>query len=80
MRDETQLVGAGDEGADEAQVDEGDEESVRFRAVVGEEREDGPGSGEDRDDEEDEDVVGCQGIVGGVNVDKPGEHAESRDL
>lgn len=56
--DIAELVDARDKGADEAQVDEGDEPGVGFRAVVGEEGGDGPDGGEDRDDEEDEDVVG----------------------
>jgi len=53
VRDEAQFVNAGDEGPDEADVDEGDEEGVRFGAVVGEKGCDCPGGGEDGDDEED---------------------------
>ena len=47
-----ELVGSGDEGADEAQVDEADEEGVVAGLVVCEERADGPDGGEDGDDEE----------------------------
>jgi len=54
--DEAQVVDAGDEGADETEVDEADEAGVGFRTVVGEESADCPGGGEDGDDEEDEDV------------------------
>lgn len=43
--DAAQLVDAGDQGADEAEVDEGDEECVGARAVVGEECVDGPRAG-----------------------------------
>ena len=53
LADHAQLVDAGDQRADETEVDEGDEESVGFRAVVGEERRDGPDGAEDGDDEED---------------------------
>jgi len=54
-----QLVDPCDQGADETEVDEGDEEGVVFRAVVGEEGADCPGGREHGDDEEDEDVGGC---------------------
>ena len=54
-----QLVDACDQGADEAEVDEGDEEGVVLGAAVGEEGADCPGRCEHGDDEEDEDIVGC---------------------
>jgi len=70
--DAAQVVDAGDEGAYEAQVDEGDEVGVGARAVVGEERGDGPDGGEHGDDEEDEDVGGGEFVVFCVDVDEPG--------
>ncbi|TGO23602.1 hypothetical protein BPAE_0127g00220 [Botrytis paeoniae] len=73
--DEAQLVDAGDKGAHETEIDEGDEERVGARAVVGEECCDRPGAGEHRDDEEHQDVVGGERIVGCVDVDEEGEHA-----
>lgn len=73
--DAAKLVDGGDEGGEEAEVDEGDEVGVCGRAVVAEEGEDGPGEGEDGDDEEDEDRVGRQGVVGDELVDEPGEHS-----
>lgn len=66
---EAQLVDAADQRADEAQVDEGDEPRVRVRAVVREERVDGPAGAEDGDDEEHEDVCGREGIVADIYVD-----------
>ncbi len=80
MGNEAQLVDAGDEGADEAEVNEGDEEGVGARAVVGEQRGDGPGGAEDRDDEQDQDVVRGESVGFRVDVDEPGEHAEGGDL
>ena len=70
--DEAQFIDRGDEGADETEIDEGDEEGVGFRAVVGEERCDCPGGAKDGDDEEDEDVGWCEGIVRGVDVHEVG--------
>jgi len=64
-----------DEGAHEAQVDEGDEEAVGAGAVPGEEGGDGPDAGEDRDDEEDEDGVRGEGVGAVVEGDEVGEHA-----
>lgn len=80
VRYAAQLVYTCDQGADEAEIDEGDEAGVGFRAVVGEEGADCPGAGKDGDDEEDEDVGWCEGIVTGVDVDEVGQHAESGDL
>lgn len=57
--DAAQFVDACDEGADEAEIDEGGEACVVTGAVVGEEGCDGPGSAKDTDNEEDEDVVRC---------------------
>jgi len=54
-----QFEDACDERADEAEVDEGDEEGVVFRAMVGEESADCPGGGEHGDDEQDKDVGRC---------------------
>lgn len=51
MRDEAELVDACDERADETEIDEGDEEGVGARAVVGEECCDGPGGTQDGHDE-----------------------------
>ncbi|KFZ21492.1 hypothetical protein V502_02930 [Pseudogymnoascus sp. VKM F-4520 (FW-2644)] len=79
-RDAAERVDAPDEGADEGEVDEGDEAGVVFGAVVGEERADCPDDGEDDDDEEDEDGVGGEGVGGYVEVDEPGEHAYCWDL
>ncbi|TGO69272.1 hypothetical protein BOTNAR_0013g00440 [Botryotinia narcissicola] len=78
--DEAQLVHARDKGSHETEIDEGDEERVGARAVVREERRDGPGAREHRDDEQHQDVVGRQRIVGCVDVDEEGEHAECGDL
>jgi hypothetical protein len=79
-RDAAEGVDPPDEGADEAEVDEGDEPGVVLGAVVGEEGADGPDDGEDDDDEEDEDGVGGEGVGGDVEVDEPGEHAYCWDL
>lgn len=78
--DAAEGVDAPDEGADESEVDEGDEAGVVLGAVVGEERADGPDDGEDYDDEEDEYGVGGEGVGGYVEVDEPGEHAYCWDL
>lgn len=78
--DAAQVPDAGDEGAHEAQVDEGDEVRVVAAAVVGEEGEDGPDGGEDGDDEEDEDRGRRQEVLLVVDVDEVGEHAEGGDL
>ena len=56
LADAAELVVGGNEGADEAEVDEGDEEGRAAGGAEAEEGHDGPGTGEDRDDEEDEDV------------------------
>ncbi|QSZ32193.1 hypothetical protein DSL72_001764 [Monilinia vaccinii-corymbosi] len=53
MRDEAERVDARDQRAEETEVDKGDEERIVARAVVGEERCNGPGACEDRHDEED---------------------------
>ena len=80
VRDEAQLVHAGDQGADEAQVHEGHEERVGARAVVREERRDGPGGREHGHDEQDQDVVRGEGVGDSVDVDEVGQHAEGGDL
>jgi len=78
--DAAQVPDAGDEGADEAQVDEGDEVAVGARAVVGEEGADGPHGREDRDDEEDEDRGRGEPVLLVVDVYEVGEHPEGWDL
>jgi hypothetical protein len=78
--DEAQIVHAGYEGADEAEIDEADELRVRLAAMVREEREQRPSESEDRHDEEDEDVVGRQHVVVVIALDEVGEHAHQRYL
>jgi hypothetical protein len=56
VADAAELVVCCDEGADEAEVDEGDEERGAAGRAEADEGHDGPGAGEDGDDEEDEDV------------------------
>lgn len=73
--DLAQVVDAGDEAAEEAEVDEGDEHSVVGGSRVVEQREEGPGECEDGDDEEDQDVVGGEGVCVVEFLDKPAEHA-----
>lgn len=51
--DVAQFVDAGDEGANEAEVDEGDEEGGVTGGFAAEDGGDGPGGGEDGNDEED---------------------------
>lgn len=70
----SQLVYSSDESANEAEIDEGDEESVGFGTVICEECCDCPNGTEYRNDEKNEDVVWCQDwwIVAGVDVDEPG--------
>jgi hypothetical protein len=75
-----QDVDGADEGAAEAEVDEGDEDAVGARPVVGEEGVDGPGGAEHRHDEEDQDGVGREGVGHDVLIHEPGEHAEGGDL
>lgn len=75
-----EVVDAGDEGANETQVDECDEMAVVPAAVIGEEGKDGPHGREDRDDEKDENGGGGEQVLGIVDVDEVGEHAEGGDL
>lgn len=77
--DAAEVVDTGDEGADEAEVDKGEEAGVGGGAVVGEDGEEGPGEGEDGDDEEDEDGGGGEGVGRVVPIDEPGEHADGGD-
>lgn len=79
-RDAAQVVDGGDEGANEAQVDESDEAGVGRRAVVAEEGEDGPGEGKDGDDEKEEDGDWGEEVLVVVQMDEPGEHAHSWNL
>lgn len=78
--DAAQLVDGGYEGAEEANVDEGDEAGVIGGAVVGEEGEEGPGEGEGGHDEEEEDGGWGERVGGLVAVDEPCEHTNSGDL
>ncbi|KAK4064469.1 hypothetical protein Trihar35433_7986 [Trichoderma harzianum] len=78
--DSAQEVYAGDEGAEEAEIDKGDEERVVGGAAVGEEGEEAPGEGEDGDDEEDEDGVGGEDVCVVEFADEPAEHANWRCL
>lgn len=54
--DEAQFVDAGDEGAEEEEVDEGDKDGGAFCGGVADHRVNAPEDGDDTDDEEDEDV------------------------
>lgn len=78
--DLAQVDDAGDEAAEEAEVDKGDEHSVVGGSRVVEQREEGPGEGEDGDDEEDEDVVGREDVCVVELFDEPAEHANWRYL
>lgn len=62
---------AADEGADEEEVDEGDEEGVVAGGGVGDDGRDDPAEREAGDDEEDEDVVGGELVGAVVLVDEP---------
>lgn len=68
----TELVNASDEGADEAEVDEGDEEGRVPRRFAAEDGRDGPGGSEDGDDEENEDRVGGEQVLAFELVDEVG--------
>lgn len=78
--DGAQEINARDERAEEAQVDEADEEGVVRRAAVGDEREEAPREGQDGDDEEDEDGVGGEDVCVVELGDEPAEHAHGGDL
>lgn len=78
--DEAQRVDAGDEGADEAQIDQGNELRVGAAAVVAEQGEDGPEHGDHGDDKEDHDVVGRQLVVAHEAVDEVGQYAQRGNL
>lgn len=77
--DGPEVPDAGDEGAEEKQVDEGHEHGGEGIAVELEQSDHGPGGGDDGDDEEDEDRGGRGIPAGGVFVDKVGEHAPYGD-
>lgn len=79
VADAAQIPDGGDEGADEAEVDEADEHGIGRGAVVGEEGEHGPGEGKDRDDEEHENGIGREGVCLDEAIDEPGEHAHGGD-
>lgn len=73
--DLAQVDDAGDEAAEEAQVDKGDEHAVVGGSRVVEQREEGPGERENGDDEEHEDVVGGEDVCVVELFDEPAEHA-----
>lgn len=60
-----------DKGAEEEQVDEGDEEGIMFGEGVGDDGADDPGEGEAGHDEEDENVVGRELVGAAVVIDEP---------
>lgn len=70
---------AGDQDAEEAEVDHGDPELGETAAGVWGEGKNGPDGGEERDDEEAENASGGSGGGFGVLVDEVGEHAPYRD-
>lgn len=70
--DETQLVDSRDESAQEAQVDEGDEDGGAFCCAEADERVDAPEDGEHADDEEDQDVGWGELICFDVAIDEVG--------
>lgn len=78
--DLTQVVDAGDEGAEKAEVDKGHEHAVVRRSRVVEQREESPAQCEDGDDEEDQDVVGREDVCVVELFDKPTQHANWRYL
>jgi hypothetical protein len=67
----TELVIGGDEGADEAEVDESDKAGIAAGRAEAEECVNSPGAGEDGDDEEDQNVRGRELIDGVVAVNEP---------
>ena len=75
--DEAQLVDAGDEGADEGEVDEPDEARVVAVREDGEQR---PREREHRHDEQDQNVVGREQVGLDIAVHEEGEHAHDGDL
>lgn len=74
-RDEAQVVDGGDEGAEEAQVDQSHEARVGAAAVVAEEGEQRPDEAQNRHDKHDEDEVRRQDVVAGVAVYEVAQHA-----
>lgn len=70
--DEAQLVDGGDEGAEEADVDEGDEGRGALGGRVADQRVEGPEDGDDADDEKNEDVGRGQLVVLDEAVDEVG--------
>lgn len=70
--DEAQLVHGGDQGTDEAEINQGHEERVALCAAVAEEGVDAPCCAEDRDDEQDEDECWSEDVMGSVEVDEVG--------
>lgn len=61
--DVAELVDAGDEGADEAEVDERYKDGGVTGGFTAEDSGDGPGGGQDGNDEEDEDGVGGEEVL-----------------
>jgi hypothetical protein len=70
----------GDEGADEAEIDDGHSQRVGGRTMVAEDGVDGPCQGDDGDDKHDEDEVGRQRVDRNKAVDEPGQHAHGGNL
>lgn len=70
--DGAEFVDGSDEGADEAEVDKGDEEGGATGRAETEEGAEGPGAGEDGDDEENEDRGRRELVVGLEAIDEPG--------
>ena len=70
--DEAELVDGCDEGAEEEEVDEGDENGGAFGGCVADQCVDGPEDGDDADYEEDEDVDRGDLVCLDVAVDEVG--------
>lgn len=79
-RDPTEVVHAGDQSANEAEVDETDEARIGLATVVAEQGEDGPGRAEDRDNEQYQNVCRSEEVVLIVAADKVGKHSEKGNL
>lgn len=77
--DEAQFVDAGDEGAEEEEVDEGDKDGGAFCGGVADHRVNAPEDGDDTDDEEDEDVDWGDYVGFEEAVDEVGQHPNDWD-
>lgn len=69
---------AGDKGAEEEQIDEGDEQGIVACAEITNHREERPCQRQRRDYEEDEDIVRRELVNAHVLVHEPAEHADYR--